>query len=65
MNEFDRQAAHSARLAMTPGFWVYTQHDVVRLEATPCKTYMGLRAAVGVIVKAAGYRPSAHEVSEI
>lgn len=67
MTEFDKQAAHSAQQAMTPGFWLYAQTRVQALEEGQGTSamYSGLRAAVGALVRASGYKPARHELSEL
>ena len=65
MSEIEAQAAHSAKQAMQPGWWQYAQQSVAALEAMPCGTYTGLRAAVGAIVKEVGFRPAKHEVGVV
>ena len=66
MNQFDKQAAHLAQLAMTPGWWQYARHAAGALEADDSYhgMYSGLRAAVGAAIKAAGFKPAPHEIEE-
>ena len=67
MTPFDRQAAHSAQQACTPGWYAYAQGRVAALESDKATAAMftGLRAAVGSLIKAQGYRPPAHELLEL
>lgn len=62
MQEFDRQVAHLARLAATPGWWQYARHRAQELEAQP--GFAGLQAAVRQRVEASGYRPPPQERAE-
>ena len=66
MTAFQIQTAHSAQQAMTPGWWAYAQARVTALEADQAAAglYTGLRAAVGASIRAAGYRPAAHELGQ-
>lgn len=54
---FERTAEHYARLAMTRGMWQYAQAQVVGMEQEQHGLWLGLRAAVGRRIKAAGFRP--------
>lgn len=54
---FERTAEHYARLAMTRGLWQYAQQQVVAMEQEQHGLWLGLRAAVGRRIKAAGFRP--------
>ena len=65
--EFDKAAQHYAQLAMTPGFWSYAQQAVEALESGQATSalFRGLRAAVGALVRSAGYRPARHELREL
>lgn len=67
MTDFEKQANHSAQQAITAGWWAYAENSVQALETqkTTADTFKGLRAAVGLLVKAQGYRPSAHELREL
>ena len=67
MTPFDKQAAHLAQLAMTPGFWQYARQAAGALEADKAHNglFAGLRAAVGLLIKAEGYRPAQHELGEL
>jgi len=67
MTTFNRKAAHLAQLAMTPGFWQYARTACSDLENDRGYhgLFIGLRAAVGALVKAQGYRPAQHELGEL
>ena len=54
---FDQVAAHYAQLAMTRGWWQYAQQQVAAMEQEQHGLWLGLRAAVGWRIKAAGFRP--------
>ena len=54
---FERTAEHYARLAMTRGLWQYAQSQVTAMEQEQHGLWLGLRAAVGRRIKAAGFRP--------
>lgn len=56
---FETTAAHYAALAMTRGCWAYAQQQVISMEQDPehYGCWLGLRAAVGQRIKAAGFRP--------
>ena len=60
---FERMAAHYAAMAMTPGWWQYTQARVVELEQEQHGLWLGLRAEVGGRIKAAGFRPSLSDLA--
>ena len=60
MDEFETQVEHLAKLAMTPGWWAYTQARAMTLDATP--EFAGIRAAVKDRLKAAGFRPAPEEL---
>jgi hypothetical protein len=66
MTELQKQAEHSAQQAMQSGWWAFAQNAVSALEADEATsaTFAGLRAAVGAVVKAQGYRPAPHELGE-
>lgn len=59
---FDQVAAHYAQLAMTPGWWQYAKQQVASMEQEEHGCWIGLRAAVGQRIKAAGFKPDAHEL---
>lgn len=67
MTEFQKQAAHSAQQAMTPGWYAYSRASVAALETDKATAAMfaGLRAAVGSLIRARGYRPAQHELKEL
>ena len=62
---FDQVAAHYARLAQTPGWWAYAQQQVIAMEAQEHGCWIGLRAAVGQRIKAAGFKPDARELASL
>lgn len=59
---FDAQVRHLAALAMTPGWWAYAQQRAIEMEADESGMWVGLRAEVGKLVKAAGYKPRPDEL---
>lgn len=61
-SEFDMQVRHLAGLAMTPGWWAYAQQRAIEMEADESGMWTGIRAAVGKLVKAAGYKPRPDEL---
>ena len=65
--EFEAEAAHDAMLAMTPGWWQFTRAKVVAMEANDeaQQQWQGLRAAVALRIREAGFKPAAHELLEI
>ena len=67
MTTFDKQAAHLAQLAMTPGWFQYARTACGDLESDKAHNglFAGLRAAVGLLIKAQGYRPAQHELQEL
>lgn len=58
-------AEHYAAQAMTPGWWLYAQAQVVAMEQDPehGHHWQGLRAEVGRRIKAAGFRPSSNDLA--
>ena len=65
--EFETEVAHDAMLAMTPGFWQYTRAKVKAMEADDeaQQQWQGLRAAVALRIREAGFKPAAHELLEM
>ena len=59
---FDVQVRHLAGLAMTPGWWAYAQQRAIEMEADESGMWTGIRAEVGKLVKAAGYKPRPDEL---
>ena len=59
---FNRIAEHYAAMAMTPGCWAAAQHQVAAMEQEQGGHWIGLRAAVGQRIKAAGFRPHPSEL---
>ena len=59
---FDMQVRHLAGLAMTPGWWAYAQQRAIEMEADESGMWTGIRAEVGKLVKAAGYKPRPDEL---
>lgn len=61
--EFERQAAHSAKLAMSPGFWSYAkeQAQAMQDDAEAQQLWAGLYGNVSERVKAAGFQPAGPE----
>lgn len=66
MTAFQSQRDHLAQQAMQPGWWAYAQARATALETDRAAAglFAGLRAAVGAVVKAQGYRPAAHELGQ-
>ncbi|MDR2333722.1 MAG: hypothetical protein LBE61_09580 [Burkholderiaceae bacterium] len=62
MDEFEAQAEHLLKLAMTPGWWRYAQARAQELDAQ--REFMGIRAEVKDRLKAAGYRPPPSELRD-
>lgn len=56
-------AEHYAAQAMTPGWWLYAQAQVVAMEQEQHGLWLGLRAAVGRRIKAAGFRPPSSDLA--
>ena len=50
-------------MAMTRGCWQYAQAQVIAMEQEQHGLWLGLRAAVGQRIKAAGYRPDPLELA--
>lgn len=67
MTLFDRASQHYTQQAMTPGFWAHAQSAVQDLEADRSHhgLFLGLRAAVGSAIRAAGFKPARHELLEL
>lgn len=63
-NEFKKTSEHYANLAMTPGWWAYTQQTVIAMEQDESGMWKGLRAAVGSLIKEKGFKPSRAERGE-
>ena len=59
---FERIADHYAAMAMTPGWWAAAQHRVAEMEQEQGEHWIGLRAAVALRIKAAGFRPHPSEL---
>lgn len=59
---FDVQVRHLAGLAMTPGWWAYAQQRAIEMEADESGMWSGIRAEVGKLVKASGYKPRPDEL---
>ena len=59
---FNRITEHYAAMAMTPGCWAAAQHQVAAMEQQQGGHWIGLRAAVGQRIKAAGFRPHPSEL---
>ena len=62
MDEFEAQVEHLAKLARSPGWWMYAQARAMELDATP--EFAGIRAAVKDRLKAAGFKPAPQELRE-
>ena len=61
---FESSAQHHAHLAMQRGWWQFARHAVQQLETGPdADLWHGLRARVAEIIKEAGYKPPAHELT--
>ena len=60
------QVAHCVQLAMTPGWWAYTQQKVIAMEADKHAQglWHGLRAKVAAQLKACGFKPAPDELGE-
>lgn len=67
MTPFNKQAAHLAQLAMTPGWFQYARTACGDLESDKAHNglFAGLRAAVGAILRACKYHPAPHELLEL
>ena len=50
---------------MTRGLWQYAQAQVVGMEQEQHGLWLGLRAAVGRRIKAAGFRPHPSELAAL
>ena len=59
---FEQQVAHFVELAQKPGWWAYTQQQIIAMETEPGQAWKGLRAAWGQRLKAMGFQPPAEEV---
>ena len=61
--EFERQAAHSARLAMSPGFWAYAKEQAKEMQDDDLaqQLWTGLYDNVSERVKVAGFQPAPTE----
>ncbi len=64
---FESTADHYAAMAMTLGCWAAAQHQVISMEQSTehpgC--WLGLRAAVGQRLKAAGFKPHPSELAAL
>ena len=61
--EFERQAAHSAKFAMLPGFWAHAKEQAQALQDddTAQGLWKGMYGVVSDRVKAAGFAPAGPE----
>ena len=67
MDLFDKQAAHLAQLAMSPGWFQYARTACGDLESDKAHNglFAGLRAAVVAILRLSGFKPAQHEIGEL
>ena len=61
--EFERQAAHSAKFAMLPGFWAHAKEQAQQMQDddTAQGLWRELYGNVSERVKAAGFHPAVSE----
>lgn len=62
--QMEVQVLHYSALAMTRGWWAYSQQQVIAMESDQSGQWLGIRAAVGANIKRAGYRPKSDELGE-